>query len=244
MATVPGVRTARLSFWAKMAIGISLFIVFGFAQFGLRGFVPYTQVPVIFHIHGMAMLAWLALVCTQALLAGGANGLGGLELHRKLGWASAVMLPTIVVLASLTCLAGLREGLFPPFFTPGYFLALVHVSVLIFAALVIAAVARRGRPDWHKRLILGSTILIMEPALGRVLPMPLIMPWGEWLSMVIQLGVVALIVRHDRREHGAIHPATLTVAATIVLAHVAVEVLAVTPAWIAFATQFAGPPPA
>lgn len=236
MATTADARVSRLSFWAKMMIGVSLFIVFGFAQFGLRGFVPYAQVPVIFHVHGLAMLTWLALATTQSLLGNGA----GLELHRRLGWASAVMLPTIVMLASLTCFAGLRTGMFPPFFTPGYFLALVHVSVLIFAALVGVAVARRGEADWHKRLMIGSTIVIMEPALGRVLPMPFIMPWGEWLSMAIQLGMVVLIVRHDRRTMGRVHSATVTVALAVVLAHVLVELLAITPPWIAFAAQFAG----
>lgn len=241
MATAAGAQVARISFWAKMAIGMSAFIVFGFGQFALRGFVDYANVPVVFHLHGMAMLAWLALLVTQALLAGrtatGAPG-GGLAMHRTLGWASAVMLPLVVILASLTCLAGLRTGIFPPFFTPGYFLALVHVSVAIFAALVAAAVARRQQADWHKRLMVGATVILLEPALGRVLPMPLIMPWGEWLSMAIQLGVVLLIARHDRRELGRVHPATGAVALAVVLAHVLVELLAITPPWIAFAGRF------
>lgn len=225
MATTAGTRVSRISFWARMTIGISLFIVVGFAQFGLRGFVPYMQVPIIFHIHAVVMLAWLGLTITQALLAGS----GGLALHRRLGSSSAVLLPAIVVLASLTCLTALRVNFFPPFFSPAYFLALVHVGVLTFATLVIAAVARRARPDWHKRLMVGALVVIMDPALGRVLPMPFIMPWGEWLSMLIQLGVVALILRRDRREFGAVHPATLAVAMAVVLSHVIVELLAITP---------------
>ncbi|MCJ2178207.1 hypothetical protein [Novosphingobium album (ex Hu et al. 2023)] len=233
MATLAGAQTARLSFWAKMTIGISVFIIFGFAQFGLRGMVDYAHAPLVMHLHGIAMLAWLSLLMTQAVLA----GRGGLALHRKLGWASAGMLPLIVVLASMTCLAALPINMFPPFFTAAYFLALVHVSVVIFAVVVATAVSRRGQPDWHKRLMVGSTILLMEPALGRVLPMPFIMPWGEWLSMAIQLGVAALIVRHDRKELGAIHPATVVVGISVVLSHVVVEVLAVTPAWIAFTAR-------
>jgi hypothetical protein len=235
MASTAPTRVTRISVWGRMTIGISLFIVLGFAQFGLRGLVPYMQVPAIFHIHAVAMLAWLGLAVTQALLAGG----GGIELHRKLGRASAVMLPVIVVLASLTCLTALRVKFWPPFFTPSYFLALVHVGVLTFAALVVSAVLQRDRPDWHKRLMVGSAIVLMDPALGRVLPMPFIMPWGEWLSMAVQLGVVALIVRHDRRETGHIHPATGIVALAVVGSHVLVKLLAVTPPWIAFASRFA-----
>lgn len=236
MATAAGTQVVRVSFWAKMSIGISAFIVFGFAQFALRGFVPYRTVPLVFHLHGMTMLAWLGLLCTQSVLVG--RG-AGLAIHRQLGWASAVMLPLIMVLASLTCLTALRAGIHPPFFTPAYFLALVHVGVVFFAAMLIAAIARRAQADWHKRLIIGSTILLMEPALGRVLPMPFIVPWGEWLAMVVQLGVVALVVRHDRRLLGRVHPATTAAILAIVFSHVVVELLAISPWWIAFAGRVA-----
>lgn len=235
MATIAEAQGTRLTFWAKMLIGISAFILFGFAQFAARGFVDFGRAPLVMHLHGLAMVAWLGLLVTQSLLA----GRGGLALHRRLGWASAVMMPLIVVLSSLTCLAGLRLGIFPPFFTPAYFLALVHVSVVVFAAVVGVAVIRRGQPDWHKRLILGSTVLLMEPALGRVLPMPLIMPWGEWLSMAIQLGVVALVMRHDRRTLGRIHPATTAVFIIVALNHVLVEMLAIVPWWQSVAASFA-----
>jgi hypothetical protein len=235
MATTAGVRTGRISFWAKMTIGMILFIVFGFAQFALRGFVPYRTVPALFHVHGVLMLSWLGLLCTQALLAGTA---AGLRVHRQLGWASAGLAPVIVVLTSMTCLTALDLGLFPPFFTPPYFLALIHVGMALFAALVAAAIVRRAQAGWHKRLILGSTILLMDPALGRVLPMPLIMPWGEWLAMAIELAMAALIAQHDRRETGAVHPATGVVALAVIASHVIVELLALTPAWIAFAMPF------
>ncbi|QDK33641.1 MULTISPECIES: hypothetical protein [Sphingomonadaceae] len=237
MATLPRARSGAFSFWQKLAIGLSLFIVFCFGQFALRGFVDYARAPLVMHLHGLAMLTWLGLLVTQALLAG-KGGPGGLAIHRRLGWASAVMVPTIVVLASALCLTALRLGLFPPFFTPAYFLALVHVDALLFALLVGMAVSRRRQGDWHRRLMAGSTILLMEPALGRLLPMPLIMPWGEWVSMVIQLGVVWLIVRHDRRTLGHTHPATTAAAITVILAHVIVELLAITPPWIALAARF------
>lgn len=236
MATVAGAQVVRPSFWAKMTIGMSLFIVFGFAQFALRGFVPYMTVPLIFHIHGMTMLAWLGLLCTQSVLAG--RGVG-LEIHRKLGWASAVMLPLIMVLASVTCVTALRAGIFPPFFTPAYFLALVHIGIVFFAVLLAAAIARRGEADWHKRLIIGSTILLMEPALGRVLPMPLFGVWGGWIQLVVQFGVLSLVWRHDRRQLGRVHPATMAVALAIVLSHVVIELLAISPWWIAFAGRVA-----
>lgn len=235
MATLSRPQTRTLTFWQKMTVGMSAFIVFGFAQFAMRGFVNYGQAPLVMHLHGFAMLAWLALLVSQSLLA----GRGGLALHRRLGWASAVMVPLIVALAISVCVTTLGRGTVPPFFTPAYFLALVIISTLLFALLVAMAVRRRRQADWHKRLMVGSTVILLEPALGRVLPMPLIMPWGEWISMLIQLGVVWIIARHDQREMGHTHPATAAVAATVVLSHVSIELLALTPAWIGFVSQFA-----
>ncbi|KMS54241.1 hypothetical protein V474_21115 [Novosphingobium barchaimii LL02] len=244
MATAAGAKVARISFWAKMSIGISAFILFGFAQFGLRGFVPYTKVPAIFHIHGLVMLSWLGLFVTQSLLAGRTgdtmrSGVGArLALHRKVGWASAVMLPLIAILTSLTCMTALRMQFYPPFFTPAYFLALVHLGMVAFVALVLTAVIHRREADWHKRLMVGSAVLLMDPALGRVLPMPLIVPWGEWLAMVVQLMVAVIIARHDRRVLGRVHPATTAVMLVIVLNHMLVELLAISPWWIGFARGY------
>jgi hypothetical protein len=236
MATIAQPRASRLSFWAKMSIGMSLFIVFAFGQFAARGFVDYAAAPLVMHLHGAAMVTWLGLLCTQAVLA----GRGSLALHRRLGWSSVAMLPVIVVLASATCIAALRLGIFPPFFTAPYFLALVHVGVALFAALVIFAVLRRGQLEWHRRLMVGSTVLLLEPALGRVLPVPLMMPWAEWAAMVIQLGVVGLIARHDHRTVGKVHPATVAVFLTVALAHVLIELLAVMPWWTAYAARISG----
>lgn len=241
MATLPQARIGAFSFWQKMAVGLSIFIILAFAQFGLRGMVDYARAPLVMHLHGMAMLAWLGLLTAQSLLAGQKDAApGALALHRRLGWASVVMVPAIVVLASALCLTALGLHMFPPFFTPAYFLALVHVEAGFFALLVAMAVSRRGQADWHKRLMIGSTVILMEPALGRLLPMPLIMPWGQWLSMAIQIAVVLLIVRQDRREFGHAHPATMAIAMAVILSHVIVEMLSITPGWIALAARLTG----
>lgn len=233
MATLANPQDNPMTFWQKMSLGMSAFIVFGFAQFALRGFVNYEKAPLVMHLHGLSMLAWLALLCTQSMLAGG-RGRGALALHRNLGLASVVLLPLIVALTSLTCLTALPMELFPPFFTPAYFLALAHVGIILFAVVVILAIALRRAPGWHRRLMAGSTILLLDPALGRVLPMPLIVPWGGWLAMAIELGLAALIIRYDRRVLGHIHPATGVIVVAVALNHLVVELLAIFPPWIAF----------
>jgi hypothetical protein len=88
--------------------------------------------------------------------------------------------------------------------------------------------------------MLGALILIMEPALGRILPMPLIMPWGEWLTLAIQLATLSIVARHDRKTLGAVHPATVAAGLVITLTHVVVELLAITPAWAALTARVVG----
>jgi hypothetical protein len=102
---------------------------------------------------------------------------------------------------------------------------------------VASAILLRGNTQWHRRLMIGSTIMLMEPALGRVLPMPLIAPWGGWAETAVQLAIVWLLVRHDRKTLGAVHPASTVVAAVILTNHLLVELLARVPAWQALANS-------
>jgi hypothetical protein len=87
--------------------------------------------------------------------------------------------------------------------------------------------------------MLGAMFILLEPALGRLLPMPVIMPWGEWVTLAVQLVFVWVLARHDRRVLGSIHAATYAVAAVLILTHVLFEVLAVLPPVISFAEALA-----
>jgi uncharacterized membrane protein len=231
MATMARVGAGDQSFWRAMMLGIALFIVFGFAQFSARGFVNVGAVPAYVHFHGAIMIAWLALSVTQATLIQRDN----LALHRKLGWLGAALAAGVVVTGSFVGIMAVQTGRQPPFFSPAYFLALTQFGMVCFAAIVTFAIARRRNTEWHRRLMVGAMIMLMEPALGRILPMPLIMPWGELLVLVIQLGVFGLMVRHDRRVHRRIHPATVAGMAFVVVGHLGVELLAIFPLFAALA---------
>jgi len=223
-------------FFARYATGFALFILFGFAQFEARGLAPFGKFGWEIHAHAAAMVGWLALSVAQPWLAASGNP----ALHRRLGWTAAGLLAVIPVVGSLAGFAALRDGLVPPFFSPAYFLALVHVGAIMFTAMVAWAIVMRRKLDWHRRLMLGSTVLIMEPALGRLLPMPLLGGWGEWLAMVIQLAALGWLAAHDRRTLGRVHPATVVAAAAIVAVHAAVETLAVFPPMVGLAARVAG----
>jgi hypothetical protein len=236
MATLAQTRTRDQSFWQKMMLGIALFIVFGFAQFGARGFVDYRAVPGFVHVHALVMLSWLALTVAQATFVARDN----MVLHRKLGWVGAGLAVVVVGFSSWVAIMIVKAHHQPPVFAPPYFLARTQVGMLAFAGLIVAAIVRRRETEWHRRLMVGALVLLLEPALGRVLPMPLIMPYGEWAVLAVQLGVLAIVMRHDRRTIGAIHPATTSAVLVVALTHCIVELLAIAPFWQACTDRLIG----
>lgn len=233
MATLAQVGTRDQSFWQKMMIGIAVFIVFGFAQFGARGMVDYRGAPIYLHLHAMVMIAWLALTVAQATFVARDN----LALHRRLGWIGAGLAAVVIVMTGFVSFRSLQAHHFPPFFTTPFFFALVVVELVAFTGMMTAAIARRRETEWHRRLMVGALVLLMEPALGRLLPMPLLMPWGEWATLAVQLGVLALVARHDRKTLGAVHRATTVSMLVVALTHCLFEILAISPFWQAWSER-------
>lgn len=235
MATVAGAVDAE-RFWQRMATGLGIFILFGFLQFSARGFVDFARIPIWVHFHALAMVGWLGLLIVQPTLV----GRGNLALHRRLGWLAAGLAAIIVVLGVFTSVEAVALHRQPPFLTPPFFLSLSTFTALSFGAMVIAAIRNRRRTDWHRRMMIGATILIMEPALGRLLPMPLLGPWGQWLAMSCQIGAVAIVARYDMRSRGRVHPATMWVAGAVVATHLLIHLFAVTPPVMALAAKLTG----
>lgn len=223
-------------FFARYTLILALFILFAFLQFALRGMSMYVFDYVWPHVHGGLMVTWLAVMVMQTRLV----EQGDLARHRKLGWIGAYLVVCVVVSGCMAGVLALKAGVVPPFFTKAYFLALTIVGSVVFGGLVFAAITRRKQTDYHRRLMFGSLVAITEPAFGRVLPMPLMIGWGEWVVLAIQLAMLGVVALHDRKTIGRIHPATATAGAIIAMTHVLVELSAINPEIIAFADRLAG----
>ncbi|HEX9954075.1 MAG TPA: hypothetical protein VGB48_02535 [Allosphingosinicella sp.] len=226
---------ADQGYFTRFTFVLTLFILFGFAQFSLRGFVDVRGAPLITHLHGVIMVGWLALAVAQNLLV----HRGQLALHRKLGWAAAVLVLAIALVGPTVGVSALEGHRAPPFFSAPYFLALTIVEPLVFAATVGWAIAKRRKTEWHRRLMLGSLVILLEPALGRLLPMPLMGPWGSWTIVALQLLTLLLLARHDRKMLGKVHPATLSLFAIVAAAHLAIRLLSSLPPFIELAESIA-----
>jgi hypothetical protein len=222
-------------FFTRYAIVLVLFIIFAFAQFALRGLSNPVTAPPIVHLHGALMVSWLGLLVAQNMLV----HKGELGLHRKLGWLAAALVAAIAVVGCMVGINSIARHAVPPFFTDAYFLALTCIGAPLFAATVAWGVTLRRNTQWHRRAMLGSTFLLLEPAFGRLLPMPFMIGRGEWVVLLVQLGFVWLLARHDRKVLGAIHPATKVIALGLILGHVVIELAARLPFVAVLATQVA-----
>lgn len=238
MATVAPATTAIArgdTFYVKMVAWLSAIIVVGFVQFALRGYSHVETAPLYVHLHAAAMLSWLVLLNVQANLVRREN----LAAHRTLGVLGLLLALFITGMGMYSGLRATELHRVPPFFSNAYFIALSGITVLAFVSLVCGAVARRTTPAWHKRLMIGALVVIMEPAFGRLLPMPLMGMWGEWTIMAIQVGIVGIMMRHDTRELGRIHPASQVAALAVVLTHVLITLVAMLPPVVGLAARLA-----
>jgi hypothetical protein len=217
-------RIERL-FFLRAHSALALFILFGFGQFALRGLVDYASAPLWFHAHGGLMTCWLALCVVQSGLAAGYGPPDAMALHRRLGWCALAFMVLVPLLGGMATVVTLRGGFVPPFYTPAFFLLLNFLEFGAFLALITLAIVRRKQTAWHARALLGANVVLMDPAMGRLLPMPLLGANGLWLGLVAQAVPLALLARMDRRVTGQIHPATLAIGALIVAVHLGVTVL-------------------
>lgn len=224
------------TFFIKMSIALAVFIVISFVQWSLRGFVDVYSVPWWVHAHGAFMLLWLLVLVTQNILAARRS----FDLHRQLGWTSMIVVFGVVIFGSAAGLQALALHRKPPFFTNAYFLALTQIEVLLFLGTVTWAIAKRRDTQWHRRLMLGATVLLLEPALGRLLPMSLLGAMGEWIVLVVQLLPLVILAMHDRATMLRVHPATSSAATIAIVAHLTVTLLAELPAFVELANNIAG----
>lgn len=205
MATIaPSVRawTRDDRFFFITAIAMALVIVSGFSIHLAMGRSTFAA-PLLVHVHAVVFMGWVALYVTQASLV----ATGSIAMHRRLGWIGAVWVVALVVMGIAITVVKVRAGAAPFFFQPLHFLTFNPVSILVFAGLTAAAIVRRRETDWHRRLHYCGMSMLLAPAFGRLLPMPLLIPWSYHATVVATLLFPAIGVMADLRRSGRVHPA-------------------------------------
>jgi hypothetical protein len=139
----------------------------------------------------------------QATLVAG----GRIDIHRALGVAGAVLAAIVFVAGVAVSIETLRRNGGPPGGDPRKFFAIPLGDIIVFGALVGAAVLQRMRPETHKRLMLLATISLLTAAVGRFLRQVGV-GGAPNLFYGTDAFVLALVL-FDLATRGRLHPATL-----------------------------------
>jgi uncharacterized membrane protein len=197
---VPSIGDER--FFLRSAIIMAAIIVAGFSMQLAMGRSTFAS-PVRVHVHAILFMGWVAIYLAQNVLVAS----GRIDLHRRLGWIAAVWMVPMVVSGFFVTAIMVRNGNAPFFFQPLQFLVFDPMTVTGFAGLTVAAILLRRCTDWHRRLHFCGMALLLAPACGRLLPMPLLQPWAWEATFAVTLLFPLAGIWSDLRRDGHVHPA-------------------------------------
>ena len=218
-------RRTRFYFWTAVAMAATAFL--GFAP---TFWVPMAQgVPeriAVLAIHGALFFGWtLFLVCQTWLV-----GSGAVARHRDVGMIGVSLATAMVIFGVLAAINAAKRAAGANYGPAGESFMVVPLAALLsFAVLVIAAIVNIRRSEWHKRLMLSATAVILDAAIARPFIVYLVMgghppPFAGTVgiaglggppppvlgvlppALIALLFIVAGMVR-DWRALGKVHPA-------------------------------------
>ena len=200
---------------------MAVIIVAGFAVNLAMGRSSFA-VPAAYHIHAAIFFSWVALYVTQAW----SITTGRIELHRSLGRLGYIWAPLMVVMGFVIMIVSMRRTGGPFFFDQNEFVVSNSLMLILFATLVITALRRRRYTGWHRRLLLVAMSILTGPGLGRLLPMPLMIPngWRIMTAVTLIWPVIGMIA--DKRATGRVHPAYLWGVGAIIVLQILADLIA------------------
>ncbi len=231
-------EAAERRFYLYLAMAMALSIVAGFSVQLAMGRSTFA-VPPVFHLHALVFFGWVALYLAQNMLIAGNN----VRLHRTLGMLAYAWIPLMVVVGIALSLTVARRTGGPFFFDTNQFLFSNPAHLLAFAGLAFASLRVRRHSGWHRRLMLVAFAILTGPGLGRLIPLPLLIPhaWHVMLAVLLIWPAIGMI--RDRIVTGRVHPAWLWGIGALLAVQLVADLAAYSPWGIAATKAFtAGTP--
>lgn len=157
--------TGRPRFYLWMAIAMT--------ATAFLGFVPTFWVPLaqriperigVLAIHGLLFFGWTLLLVYQSWLAVSGN----VTRHRDVGMIGVSLATAMTIFGTLAAINAAQRAIAANYAEGGEaFMIVPMAAMLSFAVLVIAAIANVRRSDWHKRLLISATAVILDAAIAR-----------------------------------------------------------------------------
>ena len=235
--SVVGERAARASadrrLYTAGAVVALLVVLIGFApSYYLKAFFGGRELSLLVHMHGLVMTSWVVLFFVQARLVAS----GKVAVHRKLGAYGVIVAALVVIVGTTTAIVAARNGVSPPGAPPALvFLAIPIGDMLLFTILFTSAILLRRRSDFHKRLMLVTTLGILTAAIARI-PLNFLQAGGLPAFFAVTDLILIGTIAYDTVKNRRLHPAFGWGFAVVILSQVARFLVAGTPQWLQFAT--------
>lgn len=158
-----------------------------------------------FYFHGAVFTTWFVMLVLQSTFV----GVRRVDLHRAWGTVGAAVAAAVVVTGVIgTIIAARRPGGFIGVpIPPAQFAAVPLTDMLLFAAFVALAIARRRDRQSHKRLMLMGSIALIVAAVAR---WPGVIDSGSPVLMFAITDLYLLpLVAWDLRSRRRLHPVTV-----------------------------------
>ena len=218
-------RAHRIDRW------IYVFTAASFIVIVLAGFIPSSiekaaavqagarpPFPLVMHLHAVLMGSFLLLLLAQTtLVATGRNAL-----HMRLGLASMVLAPAIVVVGFLLAQgnyhgvwgavqaapAAARAELMGVIgILDNILLLQLRIGILFPILLVIGLRARRGEPGLHKRMMILATAVALPAGIDRIPWLPTTMPLSPLAPDLYTLVAISPMLLWDVVRNRFVHRA-------------------------------------
>lgn len=234
-----GVAPRRPGMWGTGAgIWIGALLLLALAGFWPSYVSHIGMADALTHLHAGLMLAWFGMLFAQPWLVRTRR----LALHRQLGKVSYVLVPALV----LTCVAlsQVRMAAVQPqgFGFQCLVLYLGLAASVIFAMFWGLAIRHRHDVALHARYMVGTALVLIDPALARLLATlaPQLGPGVLWVSYGLLFVILGVLIWRDRGRHG--QRAFVFQLGVFVLNFVLIHVVPGSTPWQAFARAWGGLP--
>lgn len=159
----PEAMRPRFYLWMAVAMAATAFI----------GFVPTFWVPlaqgvperiVVIAIHALLFFGWTLFLIGQTWLVASGN----IARHRDVGLIGVSLATAMTIFGILTAINSAQRAI-----TAGYaqggesFMVVPLAAMLSFAVFVVAALVNVRRAEWHKRLLIAATAVLLDAAIAR-----------------------------------------------------------------------------
>lgn len=187
------------------------------------------------HFHGIMLMSWFAMLIVQPFLI----KYGKNNLHRALGKLGYVLAPLVCYSIFLVSkMVYHREIATRPEESVLAQMALSIPTIFIFGLFFTLSMVNRRHSDVHMRYMIGTSLLMIGPGLGRILIVDGGVPFPMSVTIVLAVSeiVAALFLLNDFRKGANIRP-LLTILMVLILNHI-IWVMQDTVVWQKFAKWF------